>query len=357
MHLTLFVPDLLWPDVANPAAFNFPGANELAKALALSKRSRLPMGTTDSWESQLTTLFGFDDRPLPLAALRSLGADCPSPGRILCADPVNLSFIQQSLVLSPIAGDTLSDAEAQSLLVSLNEEFAEEGHFMTGAGQQHTTQWYFVPHSEATVLPNLAACSRLAGRRVDADETRRILGRDALKWLNRIQMCLNQHPVNEAREALGLPAINSLWPWGLGQLDQTPLARFAQASGNTEILSGLCRVTQTPLTGSDHFTAASGHQLVVELGLAQAIRDDDLTAWQSAMTALITHWISPALSALTQNPAGLESLTLISPGATHQYTWVLGRTTKGLSGNWLQRILGRAPKAPDLHSLLQSWSA
>ena len=38
---------------------------------------------------------------------------------------------------------------------------------------------------------------------------------DAL--LNEAQMVLHAHPVNEAREARGEPAVNSLWLWGAGR--------------------------------------------------------------------------------------------------------------------------------------------
>lgn len=365
MHLTVFVPDLLWPDIEDKAAFDFPGANDLAKVLALAKRSRRPMQSKDSWESLLTGLFGFDDHPLPLAALRALGEDRPATGPLLCADPVNLSFIQHSLVLSPIDGASLSEGDTHALLTSLNEEFAGEGHFMADTmaetRQQSASHWYFIPDHPTHTLPDLAACSRLAGHRVDADETRHMLDRDALKWLNRIQMCLNQHPVNEAREAQGLPAINSLWPWGLGQFVHPPQARYSHVSGQSALLAGLCLATQTPLSPTGDFATMAGNppgnHLVVDVGLTQAISHDDLAAWQRDMSTLVNHWISPAMAALSKRQHALQSISLISPGATHEYTWTLGNSHKALRGGWLQRLFGHRSQTPDLHNLVRSWSA
>ena len=355
MHLTLFVPDLLWPDVENTAAFDFPGAGELARVLSLAEPARTPMNATDSWESQLARLFGFDHPPLPLAALRALGDGLPHTGRMLCTDPVNLDFMQQALILSPVAAETLSEPELQSLLDNLNEEFSAEGRFIGGPAENHAVHGYFIPADGSTsALPNLASTSRLAGRRIDADETRHILGREALQWLNRIQMCLNQHPVNVRREAEGLPVINSLWPWGLGAFAQTPTARFVGAIGDSALLTGLCQTSTTPLNQTPSFGTMTGDLLVVETGLARAISHDDLDGWQNTIKALVVNWISPALLALGQR---LQSLTLISPGTHHEYRWSLHNTSRGIQRNWLQRCLGIRTKTPSLHDLVRSWSA
>ena len=95
------------------------------------------------------------------------------------------------------------------------------------------------------------------------------------------------------------------------------------------------------------------------LALSEAIAHDDLTAWQTGISALIEAWISPALAALA-NPKGalapLQSLTLISPNAYHDHRWTLTRQSKGLHSNWLQRWLGLTAKSPSLHSLIRSWS-
>ena len=359
MHLTLFVPDLLWPEVDDAAAFDFPGAADLARFLFLSDASRSEMTPSASWESRLAMLFGFTEAHAPLAALRAVGSGLPAVGTQLCTDPVNLDFMQQALVLSPIARDTLTDTDRHALLQSLNEEFAEEGHFIAmphHAEAGSACQWTFKPATAASDLPNLAACSRLAGRRVDADETRQLLGRDGLRWINRIQMCLNPHPVNQAREAQGLPTINSLWPWGLGELTAAPSHRFTTAQGHAALLNGLCQITGTLLTPPAVWPQTAGQHLITELHLTDAICHSDLTAWQAAISEMVTQWIAPALAALVDRKRPLQSLTLISPGAQHEHRWTLHRSSAKGCGNFLQRCLGLAPKVPTLHTLVRSWS-
>ena len=359
MHLTLFVPDLLWPDVNDSAAFDVPGTNGLTQFLSLSQRSEKPLTVTDSWESCLADLFGFvstDTRPPPLAPLRSLG-DGLSDGAIrLCTDPVNLDFVQHSLVLSPIPTETLSPADVAALLASLNQEFKGDGQFITAAGSKNLGRWYYAP-SYDTALPDLAACSRLAGRRIDADKTRQMLSRENLRWLNRIQMCLNEHPVNTAREAMGLPRVNSLWPWGAGTLATVPEQRFASArsSDASALLRGLCLSTKTPLAAAGSPPDIPGKHLVCELGLNEAVITEDLAAWQSALCALDQTWITPALLALRSRGGSLETLTLISPDAHRQQCWTLHRQQRASPGAWFKRCLGIEPKRVSLSALVRSW--
>ena len=50
-------------------------------------------------------------------------------------------------------------------------------------------------------------------------------GADALEWhriFNEAQMLLHEHAVNEAREARGEPAVNSVWFWGGGTRPAVP---------------------------------------------------------------------------------------------------------------------------------------
>ena len=362
MHLTLFVPDLLWPDVDDASAFEFPGADHLVKILSSATATRTPLGPTDSWELRLATLFGFPTGDPPLASLRCLGSELPADGLRLCADPVNLDFLQQALVLSPIPASTLSTLDVTALLDTLNEEFAQEGRFIAAPEVSGSCQWTFIPNEPTSgvyraALPNLAACSRLAGRRVDADETRALLGRDGMHWINRIQMCLNDHPVNQARELAGQAPINSLWPWGIGQLTTPPATRFKTAYGVSNLLKGLCQATKTPISSRNEFMQEDGTHLVCCLALSDAISHDDLNSWQTAISTLTEQWILPALVALENRKNRLQSLTLISPNAYHEHRWTLTSHSKNLHGNWLQRWLGLRQPPPTLHNLIRSWSS
>lgn len=356
MHLTLFVPDLLWPDHENPQAFDFDQASSLARFLSLADHAVTPFGVCDSWESVLSNHFGFNEATPPLGALRLLGAASASEtnnayGRmLLCADPVNLGFIQQALVLSAIEPSNVSAVDRAALFQSLNDEFAGEGHFFTIGSRG---QWYFAPSDHTMALPNLAACSRLLGRRIDADESRQVLGTEGLRWLNRIQMCLNDHPVNQAREMQGLPVINSVWPWGIGQLDKSahhdPVS-LTEVMGDDPLLEGLCTATGTKITAE----ATSATNLVLDTSLATAIAHDDLSGWRTAIAALVQRHVVPAMDRLSKDE--LTRLTLVVPTAYGTHRWTLCADTKGLKPSLFQRLLGKSRPVQDLKHLISTWS-
>lgn len=354
MHLTLFVPDLLWPDHEHRQAFEFDHSDDLARFLHLANQTRNPLKPTASWESVLADTFGLSAEASALAALRLLGEsgtnDASAYGRtLLCADPVNLDFMQQALVLSSPYAMQLSIEDAKSIIASLNEEFAGEGTFFYSHSTNH---WYYEPNSVDQDLPNLAACSRFLGRRIDADESRHLLGSTGLRWLNRIQMCLNGHPVNEVRQMQGLISINSIWPWGAGMLSnntQHAASPFAQAVGNNALLGGLC-----VLTGTAHLAESTpGSGLLLDTRLSDAIAQDDLSAWQNSVARLTQAHIAPALDALAKGK--LNRLTLIAPDAHQTHYWTLEASHKGLTPSFFQRCLGRTRKHPDLATLIASW--
>jgi hypothetical protein len=354
MHLTLFVPDLLWPDHEHRQAFEFEHADALARFLFLAEHTATPFKPTDSWESVLAETFGLSGETAALGALRLLGESGSTNSHAFsrtlhCADPVNLDFIQQALVLSRPDVSQLSVDDAQRLITTLNEEFADEGNFFLGHSANH---WYFAPKSTDHDLANLAACSRFLGRRIDADESRQVLGSNGLRWLNRIQMCLNGHPVNETRATQGLVAINSVWPWGAGLLPSSPPPskyRFEQAIGDNALLRGLCTYT-----GTAHFvTTPDNHGLLLNTDLSDAIAQDDLSAWQKTMSLLAQTHIAPALGALASGQ--LTHLTIIAPDAHQTHRWTLEATHKGLKPSFIQRCLGRAHKHPALATLIGLW--
>ena len=355
MHLTLFVPDLIWPDRDDPKAFDFPHADALARFLFLAERTSTALAPADSWESVLANTFGLHQDMPPLGALRLLGESHQNNQStyghaLLCADPVNLDFMQHALVLSQPDATQLNADEAHRLIDSLNAEFADEGRFIF---VNTTNYWYFIPTNADKQIPNLAACSRFVGRRIDANESRHVLGSDGLHWLNRIQMCLNDHPVNEARQMQGLPPINSVWPWGNGSLAPNPgstLAPFDQASGSNALLRGLCEWTGTAHVSS---LPSGTNALLLETGLAEAIAQDNLDVWQQTINKLTQESLSPALGALARRE--LNRLTLITVDAHQTHQWTLNADHKALRPGFIQRFLGRDRAHPSLGSLIGTW--
>ncbi len=130
----------------------------------------------------------------------------------LYAAPVHLVLQRDSFSLAAPAPLLLEDHEADALTSALNQHFASDGiQFFW-----HETTWFLSlqsnPHIETTAPEsalNKNICAYLP------------TGAGAVQWAafqNELQMLLFEHPVNQARETNRLPAINSIWCYGGGQL-------------------------------------------------------------------------------------------------------------------------------------------
>ncbi|NDY90098.1 hypothetical protein [Ideonella livida] len=116
----------------------------------------------------------------------------------------------QALSITPDESRALHDA----LLPLLDEG----GWRLRRAGDGPRDRWY-LGHPLLAALPT-ASPDRVAGRNVDLWLDAPASARPALRALRRlqaeVQMLLHAHPVNQAREARGQPALNSFWLSGTG---------------------------------------------------------------------------------------------------------------------------------------------
>lgn len=124
-------------------------------------------------------------------------------------DPVHLHVGRDHLVLTDPAELALAPGDAEALAAALAPLFAEEGLLLTTAGP---TRWALRETDPARPLRLVTrAMLGALGRSIDAWQP---TGDDARRWrrmVNEVQMTWFEHPVNAAREADGLPAVNSLW--------------------------------------------------------------------------------------------------------------------------------------------------
>jgi hypothetical protein len=124
-------------------------------------------------------------------------------------DPVHLRLGTDHLVLTDPSSLALDAGDAQALAEAIGPCIEEAGFTLLTPA---SGRWYLLER-EATARMDVEPRSLLAaiGRSIDAYLP---VGRDARRWsqlLNTIQMTWFQHPVNEAREARRLPAVNGLW--------------------------------------------------------------------------------------------------------------------------------------------------
>lgn len=319
MRLTLFVPELVWPEPGDSQTFANLACPGLDWLLARGRQRRDERRDTEIALARRCGLAA----DAPLAALRLLGEPLTAygpnarEGYWLCADPVHLRFHQERIVLADAGAFELSDDEAHALVIGLNREFADIGEFHATTARR----WYLRLHQDlAHDAPPLSA---VAGRRVDGNLPEGSQPSPLRRWLNEIQMYLHGHPVNEARQAAGKPAINSLWLWGAGSLAASQPPAFTSVWAGVPLALGLARSARLPAlplpAGLASLLAADtgAHPLAVLDSLQEPVLYEDADAWRSALETLDRDWFAP----LRQTLGHFEAVSLVAPTIYGELTW------------------------------------
>lgn len=312
MQIHLVVPGLVWPAVSAIGPASGLELPALAWLLGMGKRLLAPFAPLDH---EFARLLGYphansDTDPLPLAALRRLGEPSATPpepdSHWLCADPVNLAFARDHLLLNEFPAGELPANDAASLIAALNETFGDLGHFEAYA----PTRWYLRVAAPPRV--RLFPLHDVVGRPV-----RDFLpeGDDARLWqrtMNETQVLLHNHPVNQAREAAGLRPANSLWFWGAGTL-RAGIASPAAAVQSTEPLTrGLARAGFIDCNVPDCHEALKQDTLVILDQLLKPSLQLDIDVWRKELATLEHAWFAPVAEALRRKR--LRTLKLTAPG-------------------------------------------
>ncbi len=323
-HLHLLIPDLFLPQDAAAHACAGLRLPALEKLLARGRQSALPAMTVEDF---LCERFGVD-AVAPVRA-NSDGLEV-ADGFWLCADPAHLSVQPSQVVLLPEVQCTAEEAAA--LCVTLNDYFAGDGLSFFAP---HAQRWYVRCAESSRVT--MTALRTAAWRDVKDLQAQ---GEDALRWRcvsNEIQMLLHGHAVNQAREAQGVPAINSVWLWGNGSVgelhagfdavggDDALSAAFAQAAGiaNSTSLQAL-------------LNSAGKQGLWVCAAPGAAWQRGDLYAWRQAVQVLERDIAQPVLHALRSGRLQSLELEVLSESATLRFElsrgalWKLWRTNHPL---------------------------
>ncbi len=314
MHCELVVPALF----ATPIEAPLPALELL---LARGRAARAEAASPERW---LARAFGLGEAPLPAGALTVLATGGePGPGFWLRADPVHLRLLRDRMALIPSAGFVIERSEAEALVTALNRHFA--GELVLDAVQPD--RWCVWARGPAAIAaePPIA----LAGEDVDANLPR---GADAARWnalLNEAQMVLHAHPVNEAREERGAPAVNSVWPWGGGALPRAAAGRWQSVSADDPVALGLARLAgarQRPLPADagawlERAPEEGRHLLLLDaLRGARALGDAEALALR--LRSLEQRWFAPFLAALRSGRVGM--VTLHVPDAGHSSETIRG---------------------------------
>ena len=300
LHLSLLIPDLLPPQLAEQAALAV-DFKPLAQALSRAERKRQGRAGLEATLFELFAVPLVAHRDLPVAAVGYLAdAERIPKGYCLRADPVHLIPDRDQLVLLDSHALALEAHETEQLLAELNTVFAEDGWRFDAPRPE---RWYLhLPGSPKLRTHPLAA---VRGRAVRGYLP---VGPDGKHWhrvMNEVQMLLHASPVNQAREAAGRPTVSSLWFWGGGELPAVPTGHWRQLWSNEPVsrgLASLADVMHEPLPADAEqwlagVTLPGDHLLVLD-DLSAALQQGGLEAWQQVLIELQRDWLLPLLTAL-----------------------------------------------------------
>ncbi|CAD6513827.1 hypothetical protein LMG28727_00772 [Paraburkholderia kirstenboschensis] len=307
-----------------------------------------------------------DEAPLAPYMLRADGGE-PGDATWACVQPVHVRIAHDHLVLIDPASLDLSDDEASALLAVARPLIEELGVRIEAP---KPARWYLSGDGFGTLAG--ASPLRASGRNIEiwlpheAHSGER--SRAWMKLQNEVQMAWFEHPVNEAREARGLPAVNSIWfhAQGAARPVRSPFSRvFSDAAATRGLaltagvpvgappasfaaLSSLAERRganvggETTTRSSDaanderHTAAHARNTTLVELDPFSApYIEQDWARWNAAFAALQGDWFEPALEALQSGALAELGLTLC--GDTGSVT--LSITRGDLRKFWRRRLL------------------
>jgi len=304
MHCELIVPGLLLPAESEA---RYPALEML---LARGRRESPGSQTLEQW---LHDAFEQPDGPLAAGALTlaSAGQD-PGDAWWARADPVHLRVLRDRVVVVPGEALELTGAEADGLAAALNRHFGDSSSFKP----LDARRWVVRLKGEKS-LPESPALTA-AGRDVTTS-------RDNDALLTEIQMLLHSHPVNEAREARGEPAVNSLWLWGAGRMPAGAHGPWRSVAAADPAALGLARVAgmqRLELPGSADAwlerLPGNGRHLAVLDALRAAAALEQQAEHEEGAEALERGWFAPLLAALRSGRIGMLTLRVPAPGASFE---------------------------------------
>jgi hypothetical protein len=306
MPLDLIVPDLL-PSADSPEAMRALRLPWIERWLARAEPQRLAHRGLESW---LARAFSLPDPP-PVAAVTLAADDRPREGAWLRADPVHLRLATDAVTLHDASALEVTREEAAALVGALQDHFAGDGlEFVAPAPDR----WYVrVPTGE---VPRTKPLAEAIGRNVFGLLPR---GEGKIKWpaaITEAQMVLGAHPVNQAREDAGKPAINSVWFWGEGVLGSPVRSSYALVYANDAFARGLGKLagvathpTPRGFPGVDA-VRADEWVLVVDDRLTLALRAGGEPDWSAAARALEEAWFASLGDALDR----FDGMRIVLPG-------------------------------------------
>lgn len=299
-ELTLIVPGLA-EAIAGAAAEVLPECAALACLLGKGRRAdRLPAVFHELLCAEFG-LFRNAGEDLPIAALSALADDNHFPeGVWMRIDPIHLHAGMDGLILQALVEENLSQHDAILLAAPLKEHFKT---FNWELKVPVPARWYLQLDRPSGIMTR-APCEVL-GKNI-----RNLMpaGPERGTWdriVNEVQMLLHDCEPNRRREAQGLPAINSVWPWGCGALPEVLPRLWSRVYADLPEVAGLAMLSATmrgplPRTAGDLLARddPDGKTMVVLEHLPTTAMRRDNAGVEAILQCLENDWVAPLLTAM-----------------------------------------------------------
>ena len=197
-----------------------PHMDWMAKQGEIGLVRTIPDGFNPGSEIANLSIFGYN--PIryytgrgPLEAA-SLGVKLAADDIAFRCNLVTLKFQGNKIVMEDFSAGHITNEEAKKVIIDLNKEMAtNEIRFYAGVSYRHL----MVLRNGAAKFSNLGKLEitpphDLIGKEISAFLPQ--MKEPVLTLMKESQRLLKNHPVNQAREAKGLPPANSIWLWGQG---------------------------------------------------------------------------------------------------------------------------------------------
>jgi hypothetical protein len=316
MHCELVIPGLF----AAPPAARVP-ALELLLA-----RGRCASDASQRLETWLHHAFDLGTRALPAGALTLLGTGA-DPGNECWsrADPVDLRLLRDRVILVPGAALQVREEEAHALCEALNAHFGSRIELRVVGPERWVARFADDVDIEAD------SPLELSGRDVELARPSSAGASLSHRILNEAQMVLHAHPVNEAREARGEPAVNSVWLWGAGRAPKVESGDWHSVSADDPVALGLARaagIRHRPLGPSAaewlERMPEDGRHLIVLDALRVPLALGATGEYQDRVAAIEAQWAAPLLAALRERRIGMLSIHVPDAAQCAAYETIRG---------------------------------
>jgi hypothetical protein len=270
MRLTLMLPGALIPTLLASelsAALQAPALSRVVARAAPSGEWSAPTDGRDPEDHWLAREVFGTHSPAPTApyAWAELSGRKETSKTTWRADPIHVAIGRDSLIVQSLHDAPVTELESNELLAAANELCATEQCELQRVG----ADWFLLCERAWSLRPPpLSAVTGAPLPLPDADTG------DALRWSrlhNDIQMRWHAHPVNEAREARGVPVVNGLWLHGGGTWKALPRMPWSRVHSHRSDLRG---------------AAPDGDALLMWDDALPARSNTDWSAWLEAMARI-----------------------------------------------------------------------